>query len=127
MACDIWAEKIDAYVDGELPESESSAVAPHLRQCANCAADALDRVQMKRAVSLAGLRYQPSTDFRQKIKNSLSRPSRRSSSLGSSWGWGVGLLPRPLVLLLFLAVAYFVSRERSRRERVYSELADLHV
>ena len=123
MACNTWVDKLDAYVDGELPESEASTLATHMRQCANCAADAVDRVQLKRSINLAGRRYEPSLEFRQKIAKSVGAPSTR----GSSWAWRIAILPAFLVLLLSLAVGYFVSRERARRDHVYSELADLHV
>jgi anti-sigma factor RsiW len=123
MACETWTEKLDAYVDGELPESESGSLAVHLRQCANCAADALERVQMKRAIAAAGRRYAPTADFRQRIAKNLSAPVAR----GSSWGWRIAVLPAALVLLLSLALGMLVNREKVRRDRVYGELADLHV
>jgi len=59
MECESLRDKLDAYVDGELTAPEARNFGTHLRQCSECAADALARVQMKRAVSLAGEAYQP--------------------------------------------------------------------
>ena len=42
MKCDDVRERLDAYVEGVLPEEESMAVAAHLEACAVCRAD-LDR------------------------------------------------------------------------------------
>ena len=123
MACDAWREKLDAYVDGELPSSESASLAKHLRGCTDCAADALERVQMKRAIAVAGKRYQPSLHLRERVQRSVAgRPGRQRA-----WVWRIVALPATLVLLLSLAVGLYVDHEKTRRQRVYSELADLHV
>lgn len=122
MACEMWREKLDAYVDGELPTPETSALAAHLRQCADCAADALDRVRMKRVVAVAGKRYEPSAEFREKIRRSVAKPGRRES-----WYWKIVVVPAALTLIVALAVTLYVDREQARRARLYGELADLHV
>ena len=123
MSCDAWRERLDAYVDGELPSADAAALGKHLRECAECAAEGLERVQMKRAVAVAGKRYQPSIQLREKVQRSLSGSRHRSSA----WVWRIVALPAMLVLLLSLAVGFYVEHERTRRQRVYSELADLHV
>jgi anti-sigma factor RsiW len=122
MACEPWRAKIDAYADGELSPSEVSDFTLHLRQCTDCAADTLERVQMKRAIAVAGNRYEPSAEFRARIMSSVASRPRRSRS----WVW-ILATPAALVLLLSLAVNLYVNREKTRRERVYGELADLHV
>ncbi len=55
MACEQWHGKLDAYVDGELESVEASTLGIHLRSCAPCAAAALERVQLKRSVQMAGI------------------------------------------------------------------------
>jgi len=50
MACDTWIEKLDAYLDGELPASEARALSEHLRGCSACAAESLSRLQQKHLV-----------------------------------------------------------------------------
>jgi anti-sigma factor RsiW len=123
MACESWGAKLDAYVDGELSSSESAALAAHLRECAGCAAYALGLVQMKRSVAAAGKRYQPGAEFRERIQKTV----RSKSQHGGSWYWKIVAMPAALVLILSVAVNFYVDREKARRERVYSELTDLHV
>jgi len=123
MACEQMASKLDAYLDGELDSGEASAVATHMRGCADCAADALGRVQMKRSVQMAGKRYAGSEALRNKIAKSIAAKPRREGA----WAWKILALPAVLVLLLSIGVDIYVSRESGRRQRVYSELADLHV
>ena len=125
MACDSFAEKLDAYVDGELQAQQANELGTHLRGCAACAVDVLERVQMKRSVADAGKYYEPSAEFRKKIlaQATVRTPSKRASF----WGWQVVAVPAALVLIISLAMSFFVSRERTKRDRVYSELADLHV
>lgn len=122
MACEAWREKLDAYIDGELPSSVASALAAHTRECSGCAGDALQRVQMKHAIGSAGKRYEPSTEFRDKVRLSVARPRR-----SRAWLWYLIVAPAVLVLLLSAAVNWYVGRQKELRQRVYGELADLHV
>lgn len=123
MACELWSDKVGAYIDGELPVSEANELGTHLRKCPGCAAEALERVQIKRAIADAGRFYEPSAALRKKIEGSVRRPSKR----GSFWGWQVVALPAALVLLISLGMSFYVSREKTKRDRIYGELADLHV
>ena len=123
MACEQWGDKLDAYLDGELQPAEASALGAHLRGCTACATDALGRVQMKRSVQIAGKRYAASAELRSKIAKSVASKPRREAG----WLWRILAVPAVLVLLVSVAVNVYVSRESGRRQRVYSELADLHV
>ena len=123
MACEFWAGKLDLYVDGELTPPEAQEFSTHLRSCAGCASAALDRVRSKRTVAIAGKRYEPSAQFRAKIQNAVSPKSKQQGA----WFWRIIAIPAALVLILSLAVNFYVEREKSRRQRVYSEVADLHV
>jgi anti-sigma factor RsiW len=118
-----WSGKIDAYLDGELETTEAGVVATHLRECAACTADALGRVQMKRSVQMAGKRYAGSAALREKIAKSVAAKPRRKAS----WVWRLVAVPAVSLLMLSVAVTLYVNRESGRRQRVYSELADLHV
>jgi anti-sigma factor RsiW len=123
MACEQWRDKLDAYADGELDPTEANAIGRHLPGCVSCAADVLQRVQMKRSVQMAGKRYAPSAEFRNRIAKSVAaKPRRQTSSL-----WKILAIPALSVLILSVAVNFYVGRENARRQRVYSELADLHV
>jgi anti-sigma factor RsiW len=78
---------------------------------------------MKRSVAEAGKYFQPSAEFRKKIEMT----ARKSSKKSNIRGWQIVALPAALVLLISLAMGFYVNREKAKRERVYSELADLHV
>ena len=123
MACELWSGKLDAYVDGELSLPEANELGTHLRGCSGCAAEALERVQMKRSVADAGKYFAPSSDFRKKIEMNVRKSSKRTSIRG----WQIVALPAALVLILSLAMGFFVNREKAKRDHVYGELADLHV
>jgi anti-sigma factor RsiW len=122
MPCEVWRGKLAAYADGELSSADATAVGNHLQTCAGCAAVALETVQMKRSIAVAGKAYVPGADFRAKVLRSAStrRPRERQ------WIWKLILVPAALVLLLSLATSLYMGRGKAR-ERVYSELADLHV
>ena len=123
MACERWSEKLDAYVDGELSLIEANELGTHLPGCSGCAAQALERVQMKRSVADAGKYFESSSEFRKKIEKNVHKASKRTIIRG----WQIIALPAALVLIISLAMSFYVSREKTKRERVYSELADLHV
>lgn len=123
MACEIGNGKLDAYLDGELTPGEASALSNHMRGCSECAADALQRVQTKRSVAIAGNRYRPSSELRAKIARNVAAESRRHGR----WQWKIVALPVFSILILSVAANWYVGRESTRRHRVYSELADLHV
>ncbi len=123
MACEQWREQLDRYVDGELDPAQASALSAHLRGCADCAADALERVQLKRSVQMAGKRYTASTELRNRIAKTIAAKPRH----GVGWYWKILTLPAFALLMLAVAVNLYVGHEDARRQRVYSELADLHV
>jgi len=122
MASDEWRGKLDAYLDGELEPDEAATLSAHLRGCAACAADALQRVQIKRSVAAAGRRFEPSRELRARITRSVARPRWQIRPL-----WKLAGVSAVLMLIAMVAATLFVSREDARRQRVYSELADLHV
>jgi anti-sigma factor RsiW len=117
MACDPWSAKLDTYLDGELSADEMRLFDAHVRSCPACAADALGRVQMKRMIHAAGKRFSPSSEFRGKILKSSNRGK-------PIWVWLWGAVAALLVVAVLLT---YVGQERSRRERLFGELADLHV
>ena len=123
MPCESWRGKLEAYVDGELSLPETNALVDHMRECGACAAAALGQVQLIRSVATTGKRYQPSAEFRAKIAKNLKTRSERGSGLF----WKILVIPAVLTLIFVLGLNYYVGREKAERQRVYSELADLHV
>ena len=123
MVCESWKAKLDTYLDGELPEEEMREFDAHVRGCPSCSADALTRVQMKRAILLAGKRFTPSAEFRKRIQQSVAPQPQRS--FGLSFGrWA--LAAAAVILVIGMLTISYVS-SRSGRNQIYSEVADLHV
>jgi anti-sigma factor RsiW len=122
MACESWRAQIERYLDGELAPSDARSFSDHLRGCADCAADALARMQLKKSVAIAGNHYQPSAELRSRIAASVKTKPKSSNTL-----WRMVFVPALAVAILSVAVGLYVRSETARRERVSSELTDLHV
>jgi anti-sigma factor RsiW len=122
MPCDEWRNQLDTYLDGELSTELMRAVDAHLRACPSCAADALARVQFKRALKSSGARYAPTPEFREKIQRKIAARPGRSWNLG--WAIAVGALA---VAMITVPLGNYLLRRELRRQQLYSELADLHV
>lgn len=123
MACEAWRERLDAYLDGEVPPEEARALSVHTRSCAACAAEALELVQLKRSVSAAGKRYAPSAELRAKIAKSVAAKPRKRMG----WQWAIIAVPVLSVVIVSVLVQFYYGRQNERRQHVFSELADLHV
>ncbi len=118
------ARDIDAYVDGELDPAQAGALGRHLRECAACANDVLERVQMKRSVARRGQALHRERRITEPNCRKRSPPSRRRKQDGC----GRYSPYRPcLCSILSVAVVFTRVTRADRRQRVYSELADLHV
>src|SRR6202790_4816886 len=125
MVCESWKEKLDTYLDGEVPEQEMRSFDAHVRTCPSCAADALARVQMKRAIQVAGKRFTPSADFRKRMQQRVATKPKRNLN----FGW---MLAAAAVILVagVLTTTYLETnsgRYLANRDNIFSEIADLHV
>jgi anti-sigma factor RsiW len=127
MACDAWGQKLDAYVDGELAPSDATAFAAHLKTCLACATDALELTRMKRSVGVAGKRYEPSVQFRNRIAQRVSEKSVWVREPAPGRFWRLIALPAAAFAIVFIAFAFYLNREGARQQPVLSELADLHI
>jgi anti-sigma factor RsiW len=121
MVCESWKEKLDTYLDNELPEEEMRTFDAHVRGCTSCSADALARVQMKRTVQVAGKRFTPSAEFRRRMQQSIAPKPQRGFRLG----WILTAAAAAILAAGALTSTYMGNR--SSRDHVYSEIADLHV
>jgi anti-sigma factor RsiW len=122
MVCESWKAKLDTYLDGEVPEEEEMlSFDAHVRSCRSCSADALTRIQMKRAIQTAGKRYTPSAEFRKRIQQKIAAKPQRSFRLG----WALAAAAAVILVVGTLTTAYLGTR--SGRDQVFSEIADLHV
>lgn len=124
MACDSWTEQLDTYLDGELPTTEARAVDEHLRGCPSCAAQALRRVQQKRAVHAAGQRFTPDPAFRARIQKIIAAPK---PTLWSQRWLPVFVTATAGVLLIASAFLLTLQHNRRGEQQLISELVDQHV
>jgi anti-sigma factor RsiW len=122
MVCESWRAKLDTYLDGEVPEEEMRTFDSHVRNCSSCSADALSRVQLKRAIQVAGKRFTPSTEFRKRMQQNMAPKPRRSLRLG----WTLAAAAAAVVLVAGTLTSTYLGN-RSGRDQVFSEIADLHV
>lgn len=122
-----WTGRLDAYLDGELDSSSVQELDGHLRSCSGCAAEALRRLQWKRAIHSAGQSFVPDPALRARIQKSISRGTT------PWWHWRPAFAFTAVALLLF-ATARILQQEivqpkqhRVQENGIVGELADLHV
>jgi anti-sigma factor RsiW len=122
-----WTGKLDAYLDGELDSSQMQELDRHLRECSGCTAEALRRLQWKRAIHSAGQCYVPDPAVRERRRRSISPPRP------AWWQWRPAFAVTA-ALLLVLAGARIIQLEIVQPKRhlaqeswMAGELADLHV
>ena len=119
MTCE-WRGRLDAYADGEVQQTEFEAMQAHLRTCSSCAAEALDHMQMKRAVHAAAKdAFVPSAEFRARLLGSIDvqcAPRRRL--------WPALVLATAMVAAVL--VAALILLQPKNRPDVFGEVVDLH-
>jgi len=121
MTCGRWLERLDAYVDGELPKAGFEEMGQHLSECASCSSHALARSQLKRGIHQAGKAFTPSAELRERIERTV-RP--RSSFRGWAWWPQLGFA---VLALAFLVGGAMLWPRHSQPGALISELADLYV
>src|SRR6202451_1959535 len=121
MVCESWNARLDTDLDGEVSEEEMCTFDSHVRNCPSCSADALARVQLKRAIQVAGKRFTPSAEFRKRMQQSIASKPRHSFRLG----WTLAAAAAVVLVVGTLTSTYLGNR--SGRDQVFSEIADLHV
>ena len=114
MTCDAWSAKLDAYVDSELPAEQMEAVHSHLRGCPSCTSQMAERLQLKRAIGIAGRQFSPSAELRRKVQKQVGKPQR------AHWRW---LAPAAVAAVLLLAI-FFNLRIGSEALPQFREIAE---
>jgi len=129
MSCERWSEWLDLYVDESCTPQEMAAIEEHLRTCNACAAEALGRLQMKRATRAAAARYAPAPDFKlsPEFFAQMGKSAPRQRKPFWQVGWAQGLVAGALAFVLILAVSVSAWTRHFAREQAVAELLDLHV
>ena len=123
MSGHIHNDRLDIYVDGELPDNESQSIQEHLATCRQCAAEALGRMQIKQATRAAGMRFTPSPEFRQRVQQSIAPKRPRVSFLTRP----ALIIAVAAILVLAIAVPSAIMVRNSAREQTLAQLLDMHV
>jgi len=121
MSCENWREKIDVYLDAELPAPEAEQFAAHLRDCPSCSSEALARSQLKRSIHLAGAQFVPDAELRGRIDRELRPKSPRWR-----WAWIPQVATVAVAILIVIAGLSMWQRHR-QSQQLLGELTDLHV
>jgi len=121
MNCELWQDKIDAFVDSELTPVQARALQEHLRECPACSAETLSRQRLKLETHLAGQRFTPRPEFESRMRRKLE-----ASPKGSRWS----LLPAFAGAAAVLVVAVFAGislRHSLLQRQLVAQLVDQHV
>jgi anti-sigma factor RsiW len=125
MICEEWRKKFDAYVDEAIAghgSDEFVSLEAHLQSCSGCAAEVVNRMQLKRATRAAGARYVPSPAFRLRVEK------RIQAELKPSWGWTwIPTLAGAVAIMVLIVVSSLIWIRHAAHEEAIAQLLDLHV
>ena len=121
MTCERWLEKIDLYLDGEIPESESREVELHIDACPVCSSETLSRSQLKRNIHLAGKAFAADPAFRRRVQESIAPAARQRHWF---WIYAVGALCTVLVVGMVVSLGWI---RHQQRQQLIGDITDLHV
>lgn len=122
MQCDQDVKLLAQFLDGELAQGVAMEVQQHIGACPRCAAAISQYVNLKRSLRPARGHFAPTSEFRKKVQQQISRSSKpRWWQSRLTWA----LAP---ALAAALVLLYFVGPlEQFRRADSLGEIADLHV
>jgi len=120
----ISPDNLSAYIDGELPSTESQTVRQHIAECHTCALQVVSAMQLKSAVALSGRRFSPSADTLARLTAQVQQAEPKKTARifpfrPAAWG--------ALAACLILA-ALIVDWQQNRQANALSaELLDQHL
>src|SRR3974390_1049438 len=75
MSCREWQDRLQGYVDAEMPPQETEAFRAHVARCPDCASAALSLMEAKGALRRAGRRYEAPPELRARVVATVRRVS----------------------------------------------------
>jgi anti-sigma factor RsiW len=117
MSCQ-WRDKVALYVDDELDAPAQQEFRAHLASCTDCAAAVNGQVELKKALRVAGKRFNAPPELHAAVYRSI-RPDK---SVSPWWKWALA----PLCLFL-LGVIGFLLYPRPSRDPMIAGLVDQHI
>jgi anti-sigma factor RsiW len=116
-------DTLSAFIDGELPDDEQTAIEQHLAGCHSCALRVLSATQLKAATARAGRRFAPSPEALARLTAQLHQQPQATSRMYSmrrlTW---VGL-----AAALLLAVSLIGWQQIRKTNSLSAELLDQHL
>jgi anti-sigma factor RsiW len=120
MRCEEQKNRLDGYVDAELPPQEMRAVEAHLKSCEPCAAEVRVQNRLKREVRAAGKAYAPSLEFRRRVEAAIAPPKKASR-------FRLWVPSLAMAAVLLIAVLFGWNQVQPRNDGMLAELVDTHV
>jgi anti-sigma factor RsiW len=117
MSCQ-WQDKVALYVDDELDARAQQEFSAHLAECQACAAAVNAQTDFKKALRLAGKRFQAPPELHAAVYRSI-HPDKTVSPW---WKW----VTAPLYLLL-IGVIGFLIYPRPVHDPLVAEMVDQHI
>jgi anti-sigma factor RsiW len=116
-------DTLSAFIDGELPDGEQTAIEQHLAGCHSCALRVLSATQLKAATARAGRRFAPSPEALARLTAQVRQQPRATARIHSmrrlTW---VGL-----AAALLLAVSLIGWQQIRKTNSLSAELLDQHL
>jgi anti-sigma factor (TIGR02949 family) len=127
MQCEEVRPRLEAYIDGELAETERSLLREHLTGCADCGPEAAALQRLRDEIRQAAPAYRAPEALRSQIRFALRRRATASAPSGlraSSWlAYAASLL---LAVALGSGGTFLVLGER-QQDMVATEVLDSHL
>jgi anti-sigma factor RsiW len=126
------AEKLNSFIDGELPPAERQGIEQHLTGCHACAIHVLSATQLKAATTRAGHRFAPPPEALARLTAHLrSQPQTETRTKKPARIYSTTSL-RPLAwatlaAAILLIVSLFGWRQLHQTSALAAELLDQHL
>jgi anti-sigma factor RsiW len=116
-------DTLSAFIDGELPDDEQTAIEQHLAGCHSCSLRVLSATQLKAATARAGRRFAPSPEALARLTAQVRQQPQPTARIHSmrrlTW---VGL-----AAALLLAVSLIGWQQIRKTNSLSAELLDQHL
>jgi len=127
MQCEEARPRLDAYLDGELAETEQALLRSHLESCPDCGPEITALERLRDGIRQAAPDYRASAELRSRIRFALRREARVSAPTASrASGW----LAYAASLLLAVAIGsggtFLITNER-QENAIANEAIDSHL
>jgi len=127
MSCEEWQSWLQMYIDGGCAPAEAQRVEAHLLGCASCAANAMERMNAKRALRAAALRYTPSANFHLRIEKTVQTGRVRWPGFRPFGFLWLPQLAAATAALVLIVVSVALWTRHVRNQQALAELVDMHV